>query len=134
VCLDTIQTIGATGVPVITVLNKVDILKEEELQQKVSSLRGWAPTPVPVSALKGTNLSELKQMIMRYLTQSVQASFSIPMKNELTPFIAWLSSRAEVQSLRYEADGVHGVFESIPWFAEKVRERVIELGGTFQKT
>ena len=133
VCLDTIQTIGATSVPLVTVLNKVDLLKEDELQQKISSLKGLAPNPVPVSALKGTNLSFLKKEVTSYLTQYVQASFSVPTKSELASFITWLSSRAEVQSLKYEADGVHVVFESIPWFAEKVRERVIELGGTFQK-
>ena len=133
VCLDTIQTIGATSVPLVTVLNKIDLLKEDELQQKISSLKGLAPNPVPVSALKGTNLSFLKKEVTSYLTQYVQASFSVPTKSELTSFITWLSSRAEVQSLKYEADGVHVVFESIPWFAEKVRERVIELGGTFQK-
>jgi GTP-binding protein HflX len=133
VCLDTIQTIGATSVPLVTVLNKIDLLKEDELQQKISSLKGLAPNPVLVSALKGTNLSFLKKEVTSYLTQYVQASFSVPTKSELTSFITWLSSRAEVQSLKYEADGVHVVFESIPWFAEKVRERVIELGGTFQK-
>jgi len=133
VCLDTIQTIGATSVPLVTVLNKIDLLKEDELQQKISSLKGLTPNPVPVSALKGTNLSFLKKEVTSYLTQYVQASFSVPTKSELTSFITWLSSRAEVQSLKYEADGVHVVFESIPWFAEKVRERVIELGGTFQK-
>jgi GTP-binding protein HflX len=132
-CLDTIQTIGANSVPLVTVLNKIDLLKEDELQQKISSLTGLASTPVPVSALKGTNLSFLKQEVMRYVTQYVQASFSIPSNSEFTPFIAWLTSRAEVQSLKYEADDVHVVFESIPWFAEKIRERVIELGGTFQK-
>jgi GTP-binding protein HflX len=133
VCLDTIQTIGATSVPLVTVLNKIDLLKEDELQQKISSLKGLAPNPVPVSALKGTNLSFLKKEVTSYLTQYVQASFSVPTKSELTSFITWLSSRAEVQSLKYEADGVHVVFESIPWVAEKVRARVIELGGTFQK-
>ncbi len=133
VCLDTIQTIGATSVPLVTVLNKIDLLKEDELHHKISSLKGLAPNPVPVSALKGTNLSFLKKEVTSYLTQYVQASFSVPTKSELTSFITWLSSRAEVQSLKYEADGVHVVFESIPWFAEKVRERVIELGGTFQK-
>ena len=132
-CLDTIQTIGASSVPLIIVLNKIDLLKESELQQKISSLTGLASTPVPVSALKGTNLSFLKQEVMRYVTQYVQASFSIPSNSEFTQFITWLTSRAEVQSLEYEADGVHVVFESVPWFAEKVRERVIDLGGTFQK-
>jgi len=133
VCLDTIQTIGAASVPLTTVLNKIDLLKEDELQQKISSLKGLAPNPVPVSALKGTNLSLLKKEVTRYLPQYVQAPFSVPTKSELTSFMTWLSSRAEVQSLKYEADGIHVVFESIPWFAEKVRERVMELGGTFQK-
>jgi GTP-binding protein HflX len=133
VCLDTIQTIGATGVPIVTALNKIDLLKEDELQEKTSSLKGLAPNPVPVSALNGINIPLLKQEMMRYLKQYVQASFSIPLKSDYTSFLNWLHSRADVQSLKYEVDTVHVVFESVPWFAEKVRERVTELGGTFQK-
>jgi len=133
VCLDTIQTIGATGVPIITALNKIDLLKEEELQKKTSSLESWAPNPIPVSALSGMNITLLKQEMMRHLKQYIQASFSIPLKSDYTAFLNWLFSRADVQSLKYEADSVHIVFESVPWFAEKVRERVTELGGNFQK-
>jgi len=133
VCLDTIQTIGATGVPIVTALNKIDLLKEDESQQKVSDLKDLSPNPVPVSALNGVNIPLLKQEMMSHLGQYVQASFSIPLKSEFTPFITWLFSRAHVQSLKYEADGVHIVFESVPWFAERIRERVTQLGGTFQK-
>jgi len=134
VCLDTIQTIGATGVPLVTALNKIDLLKEGELQLKVSSLKGLAPNLVPVSAQNGINISLLKQEMMRHLTQYIQASFSIPLKIDYTSFLNWLFSRAYVQSLKYEADKVQVVFESIPWFAEKVKERVMELGGIFEKT
>jgi len=134
VCLDTIQTIGATGVPVITALNKIDLLKEGELQEKTSNLEGLAPNPVPVSALTGMNIPLLKQEMMQHIRQSIQASFSIPLKKDYTSFLNWLHSRADVQSLQYERDAVHVVFESIPWFAEKVRERVAEFGGTFQKS
>lgn len=133
VCLDTIQTIGATGVPIVTALNKIDLLKESELQEKTSSLKDWAPNPVSVSALNGMNIPLLKQEMMQYLKQYIQASFSIPLKSDYTSFLNWLHSRADVQSLKYEADKVHIVFEAVPWFAEKVRERVTELGGTFEK-
>jgi len=133
VCLDTIQTIGAVGVPIVTALNKIDLLKEEELQQKVSSLKGLAPNPVPVSALTGLNIPLLKQEMMSHTGRYIQASFSIPLRSEFRPFITWLFSRAEVQSLKYEADSVHVVFESVPWFAERIRERVNQLGGTFHK-
>jgi len=133
VCLDTIQTIGATGVPIVTALNKIDLVKEGELKEKTSSLKGLAPNPVPVSALNGMNIPLLKQEMMHHIRQYVQASFSIPLKSDYTSFLNWLHSRADVQSLKYEADTVHIVFESVPWFAEKVRERVTELGGTFEK-
>lgn len=133
VCLDTIQTIGATGVPIVTALNKIDLLKEGELQEKTSSLKNLAPNPVSVSALNGMNIPLLKQEMMQYLKQYIQASFSIPLKSDYTSFLNWLHSRADVQSVKYEADTVHIVFESVPWFAEKVRERVTELGGTFEK-
>jgi len=132
VCLDTIQTIGAAGIPVVTALNKIDLLQELELQQKLSNLKGLVPSPVPVSALHRTNLPLLQHEMMRYVKQYIQASFSIPLKSQHAPFISWLFSRTEVHSLKYEGDSVHVVFESVPWFADKVRDRVIELGGTFE--
>jgi len=134
VCLDTIQTIGATGVPVVTALNKIDLLQEQELQQKLSNLKGLAPDPIPVSALHKTNMTVLQQEMTRYLKDYVKASFLIPLKSQHASFISWLFSRADVLSIKYEGDGVHVVFEAVPWFADRVRERVMELGGTFEKT
>jgi len=132
VCLDTIQTIGAASMPIVTALNKIDLLQEGELQQKLSNLKGLAPNPVPVSALHKTNISLLQNEMMRHFKENVQASFSIPLQSQLTSFIPWLFNRAHVHSLKYEGDSVHVVFESVPWFADKVRERVQELGGAFE--
>lgn len=133
VCLDTIQTIGAAGVPIVTALNKIDLLKEAELEAKASSLKDLAPNPVQVSALHKTNIALLKREMTRYLQRSIQASISVPLKGEFQSLLSWLFSRADVQDLKYEGDCVLVVFESVPWFAEKVRERVTELGGTFEK-
>lgn len=133
VCLDTIQAVGASGIPIITALNKIDLLQDWELQQKVTSLNSLTPNPVTVSALNKTNLQLLKAEIVRFLKPYVQASFSIPVKSSHSQFISWLFSRAEVHSLKYEGDNVRVVFESVPWFADKVRESVIEFGGTFEK-
>lgn len=133
VCLDTIQTIGASGIPIVTALNKIDVLEESEMQQRLSSLKDLAPNPVPVSALKKTNMAPLQRKMIRYIKDYVKASFSIPLRSQHAPFISWLFNRAEVHNLTYEGDKVHVIFESVPWFADKVRERVIELGGQFQK-
>jgi len=133
ICLDTIQTIGASGIPVITALNKIDLLKEEELQQRLSSLKGLAPDPVLVSALYKTNMALLEKEITFHLKDYVRASFVVPLKSQHASFISWLFNHADVHGVKYEQDSVRGVFESVPWFADKVRERVLELGGTFEK-
>ena len=133
VCLDTVQTIGATGVPIVTVLNKIDLLQKSELQEKTASLKDLAPTPIPVSALNGANMNLLEQELSARLKQYVQAYFSIPLNSDYTLFLNWFFNRADVQTVKYEADRVNVVFESVPWFAEKVREKVAELGGTFEK-
>ncbi len=133
VCLDTIQTIGGSGIPIVTALNKTDLLQDEELQQKLSDLKALAPNPVPVSALHKTNMPMLQQKMTSHLKEYVKASFFIPLTSEHAPFISWLFNRADVHGIKYDEDGVHIIFEAVPWFADKVREHVIELGGTFEK-
>jgi GTP-binding protein HflX len=129
--LDTIQKIGATGIPVITVLNKIDLLQKDEIKRKTESLEEIVPNPLSISALQGINLSSLKKEITRHLEDFVQASFSLPINDETMSFISWLYGRSDVQKVKYEGDVVKVAFRSVPWFADKVRGRVEQLGGTF---
>jgi len=131
VCLDTIQKIGATGIPIITALNKTDLLQEDEIQRKAEVLKDVAPNPVSISALNGTNIGLLKQEITGHLEGYIQASFSLPITNETMSFISWLFGHADVHDVKYKDDNVKVVFESVPLFADKVRGRVEQLGGTF---
>jgi len=134
VCLETIKHIGATGIPLITALNKIDLLSEMEIQQKIEKLKERAPNPVLISALYKTNLNLLKQEIIKMLKDYVQASFTIPLTNDTMSFLSWLFKRAHVQSINYTNDSAHVIFEATPWFAEKVKSRVEEFNGKFEKT
>jgi GTP-binding protein HflX len=133
VCLETIERIGASGIPIITPLNKIDLLPEKEIHQKLENLKRNAPNPVPVSALYKTNLDELKQDILKTLKNYVRASFIIPSTSETMSLISWLFKRADVQTIEYADNSAYVVFEAIPWFAEKVKSRVEELDGKFEK-
>jgi len=134
-CLETIGQIGATGIPTITVLNKIDLLSETELNQRLKSLKERAPNLLPISAIYKTNFDPLKQEILRTLKNYVQASFAIPLTNESMSFISWLFNSADVQELKYSDRFAHMVFEAVPWFAEKVRKRVEkEFNGKFEET
>jgi GTP-binding protein HflX len=133
VCLETIERIGASGIPIITALNKIDLLPGEETQRKLENLKEKAPNPMLVSALRKTNLDMLKEETLKILKNYVRASFTIPLTSKTMPFISWLFKRADVQTIKYGENSVSVVFEAIPWFAEKVKSNVEEFNGKFEK-
>lgn len=130
-CLDTIRKIGATGVPIVTAFNKIDLLSESEMQVKSDVLKGMVTDSVPISALNETNIDQLKQVIAGHLENYIQASFSVPVTDESMSFLSWLFEHADVVHVKYEGESVNVVFEAVPWFADKVRGRVEQLGGVF---
>jgi GTP-binding protein HflX len=133
ICLETIERIGASGIPMITALNKIDLIPEKETQQKFESLKGKAPNPVPISALYEANLDNLKNEVLMTLKNYVRVSFTVPLTDETIPFISWLFKTADVQKINYVDNFAHVVFEAVPWFAEKVKNRVEEFNGKFEK-
>jgi GTP-binding protein HflX len=131
ICLETIERIGASGIPVITVLNKIDLLNEVETQQKLEALKEKTKNPILMSALHHTNLDLLKQEILKNLEDYIEASFFVPLTNETMPFMSWVHERADVRKVKFMSDSVHVIFEANPLFTEKVRKRVEELNGKF---
>jgi GTPase len=131
ICRETIEKIGAYGVPVITVLNKIDLLSEEEVEEKLEALKAKVKNPILISALHQTNLELLKQEIVRKLEDHVQASFSVPLTKETMTFMSWVHESADVKEAKFLNDSVQVTFEANPLFAEKIRKRVEELDGKF---
>jgi GTP-binding protein HflX len=131
--LDTIEQIGATGIPVVTALNKIDTLEKDELQRKTELLKEHAPNPVQISALHGTNIDVLKNRIVVFLESFVKVSFSVKISNESMALVSQLFERAHVQNIEYEGELVKGVFRAIPWLADRIQGRVEKLGGEFNR-
>jgi GTP-binding protein HflX len=130
-CLDTIEKIGAAEVPIVTALNKIDLLPREEVDQKVEWLKNEAPYVVPISALNKTNIDALKAELADFLEQYVQTSFTLPINHDSLSFLSWLFAHADVKKVDYEGDSVAVVFEAVPEFADQVKGRVEKLNGTF---
>ncbi len=135
ICLETIERIGAAAVPVIIVMNKIDLIPEKEMQEKMEKLKDIAMTIVSISAMYKTNIDQLKQEILNKLQNYICVAFTIPLTKETMPFMGWLFKRADVQKTEYTNDSVHVVFEAEPSFAEKVRKRVEqEFKGKIMRT
>ena len=132
ICLETIDRIGASGIPVITALNKIDLLSETETKQKLETLKGKTKDPILISALRQSNIESLKKEILKKLENYIQASFSIPVTNQTMPFMSWVRERANVQKVDFIDNFVQVVFEATSAFAENVKKRVKELDGEFE--
>lgn len=133
VCLETIEQIGAASVPIITAFNKIDLLKEKEIQKKFETLKEKTPTVIPISALQQTNFGLLKQEIIKKLKNFVCASLEIKLTSQTMSFISWLFKRTDVKKINYFNNFVYVVFESTPSFSEIVKNRVEEFDGKFEK-
>lgn len=131
-CLETIRKIGAAGVPIISVLNKIDAVSESEMQSKLEALKEAAPNAVPVSALHGENLPSLKEEIVNHLEKHLQVVLSMPVTDESMSFLSWLFNRADVHDVKYRGKMVDVVFSAVPKFVDKVKGRAEQLGGALK--
>jgi GTP-binding protein HflX len=132
VCLETIERLGACGIPTITALNKIDKLTEEERQQKFDALKDKVRNPILLSAKCQTNLDALRKHILRVLENYVQAQFSVPLTGKAMPFISWVHEKTHIEKENFTNDSVDVVFEAAPSIAEQVRRKVKDLNGKFQ--
>jgi GTP-binding protein HflX len=132
ICIETIDRIGALGIPTITVLNKIDLIGEDERERKLAILKEKTKNPILISAKCQTNLDELKRKIVATLENYVQARFSVPLTNKTMPFISWVHGKADVRKENFTNDSVEVVFEATPELTEHVKRKVEELNGKFE--
>ena len=132
ICLKTIDQIGASGIPVITALNKIDLISEEEAKQKLEALGEKILNPVLISALLRTNLDTLKEEILERFENPVQATFTVPLTKQTMSFLSWVYDKANVKKTNYQSDCVQIVFEANSSIADEVRRRVEGLKGKFE--
>ncbi len=130
--LETMRKIGAAGIPIVSVLNKIDAVSENEMQSKLEAMKEAAPNPVPVSALHGDNLPFLKQEIANHLENYIQVFLSMPVTDESMSFLSWLFNRVDVHDLKYRGKMVDVVFSAIPKFVDEVKGRAEQLSGTLK--
>jgi len=133
ISLDIMQKIGVHGIPVVTALNKIDLLSEHEIQQRTKALKDLTSNIVPISALHGMNIGLLKQELVKHLTNYVHATFSIPLSDETLSFLSWLFNYADVKNVKYENDYANVSFEAKADFADKVLGRAKQYGGTVEE-
>jgi GTP-binding protein HflX len=89
------------GVPIITVLNKIDRLDKFELDDIMQQIGYMAPNPVFVSAKESTGITALKEEIIKHLPAWTSCSLSLPNSEKGLSFLSWLYEEGIVHKVEY---------------------------------
>ena len=90
------------GVPIITVLNKIDMITEDKLKEQLENVEYLAPNPVAVSAKDGLGFDELKMEIYRQLPKWKRDTVSLPMSEYGMSIVSWLFNEGIVHNINYK--------------------------------
>ncbi len=112
--------------PIVTVLNKIDSIDEEDLEYKREALSALAPDPVVVSAKTGENVEALRERIDAELPEWRRERLVVPMTDETMSLVSWVHDHAHVEDVDY-GNEVTIDFEARPAVIEQARAKAREL-------
>lgn len=113
--------------PIVTVLNKIDAVGEEELAEKRAALAALAPDPIAVSAVEELHLDDLRARIDEALPDWERERLVIPMTDDTMSVVSWIHDHAHVEDVTYEDEQVVVDFEARPSVVQRGRAKAGEL-------
>ncbi|MDF9746511.1 GTPase HflX [Natrinema salsiterrestre] len=116
--------------PIVTVLNKIDQVSDEDLAEKREALSSLAPNPVAVSAKEGLNVDGLLERIDDELPDWEEERLMLPMTDDTMSVVSWIHDNANVDDVTYGDEDVVVSFEARPAVVSQARSRASELRTT----
>jgi len=113
--------------PIVTVLNKIDRVDEEEFAEKREALSALAPNPVAVSGLTGERVDELQERIEAELPDWQFERLVLPMSDDTMSLVSWVHDHGNVEAEEYEGEQMVLEFEAPPSVVERARARAGDL-------
>jgi GTP-binding protein HflX len=113
--------------PIVTVLNKVDRVDDDELAEKREALSALAPNPVAVSGLTGERVDALRERIEGELPDWQFERLVLPLSDDTMSLVSWIHDHGTVEREEYEGEQVLLEFEARPSVVERARARAGDL-------
>jgi GTP-binding protein HflX len=127
--LEILNEIGAGGIPIVTALNKIDLLTQNELEERLNNIMELAPNPILISAVKGTNLEELKRKLSNEVGDVLTIVVSLPLTKESLSFISELHGKVNSIKTVYKNEEVVIKVTAFRWLVEGLEGKVKRLNG-----
>ncbi|WP_254862537.1 GTPase HflX [Halovivax gelatinilyticus] len=123
VSLDVLSHQGVGEESIVTALNKIDAVSEtrkDALTEAVS-----APSPIPISAVDGTNVQSVREALVRRLPTESD-SFTVAQCDESMRTLSWLYDAAVVESVAYDASEMDIEVRGRPSVIDRARAELEE--------
>ena len=112
--------------PIVTVLNKIDKVDDEELARKREALSPLAPTPVAVSGQEGAGVDALRDRVSDELPDYQHERLVLPMNDDAMSLVSWVHDHASVDDVDY-GEQVVIEFAARPSVVERSRAKAADL-------
>ncbi len=135
-CIDTFKEIGVNGIPLVVALNKIDLMEDISLRERITLLQDVGRAVVPISAKEETNLEELVLEVRRSLPALHRYHVTIPYESAGMRMLSWLHDNGHVEKeefgenaiiveARLSYDTVQRLFTMLPEGALERLEQVV---------
>ncbi|WP_436902847.1 GTPase HflX [Halovenus halobia] len=121
------ETLGADHPPVLTVLNKADLVDEATIETRLEAVSDLAPDPVVVSARTDERFDALATRLSEHLPALVSETLTLPLSDEAMSLISRIHDEAVDVAVTYEPDAAVVQFSAKPAQVEQFRARARAL-------
>lgn len=121
------ETLGEDHPPVLTVLNKVDLVNEHDIGTRLDAVSDLAPNPVVVSARTDERLDTLETSVCEHLPGLVSERLTLPLSDEAMSLVSRIYDEAVDVAVTYETDAAVVAFSAKRAQVEQFRARAEAL-------
>ncbi|NHJ14445.1 MAG: GTPase HflX [Candidatus Thorarchaeota archaeon] len=120
-CYETFTEVGINGIPLVVALNKVDLLEEDDIAERIRLLEDEGQHAVPISAKESINLTELLKNVDALLPALRRYILELPYDDGSMSLLSWLYEVGQIHEQEYKEDMIRIQVTLSFETAEKVR-------------
>ncbi|MFB0568065.1 MAG: GTPase HflX [Nitrososphaeria archaeon] len=118
--IDVLRQIGVFGIPIILVLNKIDLIDDHELHEKISALKLDLPF-VAASSLMGRKLDELTAKVSSLIPGYIRVQALVENNDRNLHILSSICERSRVDRFRYVGGRIQVSLETPRILAERLK-------------
>jgi len=121
------ETLGDNHPSVVTVLNKADVVPEDEQAKRFEAVAELAPNPVVTSARYADELDGVTDQLLDALPSLDSEELTLPLTDDAMSLVSWIHDEAADAEVTYEGERAVVEFTARPATVEQARAKAEQV-------